>query len=186
MKSDQAPRTRLCAVGVIVKVFGIKGEVKIHSYSRTPEEVEELGSVLVGTKEEDAVERRIERVSAHSNGMYVKFQGISDRNASESLIGHFLFVEESNRKRLNAGEYYVDDLIGVIVYDTRQRKLGTLRDVADYGTQTLYVVRTEKGDILLPAVKKIVREVDVKKRTMTIDPPEGLFDGSAASERGAS
>ena len=180
MKPDQAPRTHLCAVGVIAKVFGVKGEVKLHSYSRSLEEFEELDTVLVGKSEKSVVGMTIEHVSTRGNDIYIKFQDVSDRNASESLIGHFLFVEEAKRKRLGSGEFFVDDIIGVTVFDPHKKRLGVLVDVVQYGAQDMYIVKTSSGDVMVPAVRSIVREVDVQKRAMTIDPPEGLFDGEAA------
>jgi 16S rRNA processing protein RimM len=179
VKSDQAPRTHLCAVGVIAKVFGVKGEVKLHLYSRSLEEFEELGTILVGKSEESVVEMTIERVTARGKDVYIKFQDVSDRNASESLIGHFLFVEETKRKRLESGEFFVDDIIGLTVFDLHKKRLGVLTDVVQYAAQDMYIVKTSGGDVMVPAVRSIVQEVDVKKRTMTIDPPEGLFDGEA-------
>ena len=180
MKSDQAPRTHLCAVGVIAKAFGVKGEVKLHSYSRSHEEVEELTADLVGRTEKSVIAMTVERVTTRGSDIYIKFQEVSDRNASESLIGHFLFVEETKRKQLASGEFFVDDIIGVIVFDLHQKKLGVLIDVVQYGVQDMYIVQTGSGDVMVPAVRSIVREVDVEKRTMTIDPPEGLFNGEAA------
>ena len=179
MKSDQTPRTHLCAVGVIAKVFGVKGEVKIHSYSRSLEEFEELESALVGKSEKSVVGMTIEHVTARGNDIYIKFQDVSDRNASELLIGHFLFVEETKRKRLEPGEFFVDDVIGVTVFDLHKKRLGVLIDVVQYAAQDMYIVKTGGGDVMVPAVRSIVREVDVKRRTMIIDPPEGLFDDEA-------
>ena len=180
MKSDQAPGTHLCAVGVIAKVFGVKGEVKLHSYSRSLEEFKELDTVLVGKSEKSAVGMTIEHVAARGNDIYIKFQDVGDRSASELLIGHFLFVEETKRKRLGSGEFFVDDIIGVTVFNLHKKRLGVLIDVVQYGAQDMYVVKTGGGDVMVPAVRSIVREVDVQKRSMTVDPPEGLFNGEAA------
>src|SRR5271157_1156231 len=83
VKSHQAARTHLCAVGVIAKVFGVKGEVKIHSYSRSLDEFEPLASVLVGKSEGKVVERKIEKVSPRGNDIYIKFYEVNDRDASE-------------------------------------------------------------------------------------------------------
>ena len=175
-KEDSSPH--LCAVGVIAKVFGVKGEVKVHSYSRSLDEFEELGSILVGKSEEKAIELSIERVVPRGNDIYIKFRDISDRTASQSLIGHFLFVEERERKRLASGEYFVDDLLGMTVCDANNKKLGVLKEVVHYPAHDVYVVDTGESEVMVPAVKKIILAVDVKNRTMTLDPPEGLFDGA--------
>ncbi|MGA7159878.1 MAG: ribosome maturation factor RimM [Bacteroidota bacterium] len=177
MKSHQTVRTHLCAVGVIAKVFGVKGEVKLHSYSRSLAEFEPLLSVLVGKNEEKVVERKIEKVSTRGNDIYVKFYEVNDRNASEALVGHFLFVEETGRKRLAPGEFFVDDLIGMSVCDSGKKALGIVKDVVRYPGQDVYIVKTAIGEVMVPAVRDIVRDVDAKNRTIIIDPPEGLFEG---------
>ncbi len=177
MKSHHAAPPRLYAVGVIAKVFGVKGEVKVHSYSRSYDEFEKLDSVLAGKSEDKAVERKIEKVSPRGNDIYIKFQDVNDRNASEALVGHFLFVEETARKRLAPGEFFVDDIIGMSVCDSRKKMLGVVRDVVRYPAQDVYLVKTGRSEVMVPAVRDIICDVDVKNRTIMIDPPEGLFDG---------
>ena len=177
VKSDRDDPLRLRAIGVIAKVFGVKGEVKVHSYSRSSDEFEALGYVLAGKTEASVVEMTIEKVSTRGTEIYLKFQDVNDRNGSEALVGHFLFVEEKARKRLAPGEFFVDDIIGMSVHDRRKRTLGVVRDVVRYPAQDVYIVKTEQGDVMVPAVKGIVRQVDVKNRTIEVDPPDGLFDG---------
>ena len=177
VKDAETSRPGFYAAGVVSKVFGVRGEVKIHSYSRRAEEFEELHSVLVGKKEEGAVRREIEKVVARGNDIYVKFRDISDRNASELLVGHFLFVEQSQRKRLASGEYFVDDFLGLEVRDGANTLLGVVEEVLNYPAHDIYVVRAGGASVMVPAVKEIIRSVDLKRRTMIIDPPEGLFEG---------
>jgi len=166
------------AIGVIAKVFGIKGEVKVHSYSRSIEQFEELDSVFVGRDDQKTARRKIERVVPRGDEIYVKFEGVDDRNASELLVGQFLFVEESRRKRLSSGEYFVDDIVGLLVLDETEKKLGVVKEVLHYPAHDVYVVKVGRNDVMVPAVREIIREVDLKKRTVTIAPPEGLFEGS--------
>ena len=179
MKSHQAAHPQLRAVGVIAKVFGVKGEVKVHSYSRSYDEFEKLGSVLAGKSEDKVVERKIEKVSPRGNDIYIKFQDVNDRNASEALVGHFLFVEETARKRLAPGEFLWTTLSECPSATLEKKMLGIVGDVVRYPAQDIYVVKTGRGEVMVPAVRDIVRAVDVENRTITIDPPEGLFDGRA-------
>jgi len=131
----------------------------------------------VGKNEEKVVERRVEKVSTRGNDIYIKFYDVDDRNASETLVGHFLFVEETARKRLAPGEFFVDDIIGMSVCDPRKNVLGIVKDVVRYPAQDVYIVKAGIGEVMVPAVRDIVRHVDAKNRTIIIDPPEGLFEG---------
>jgi len=170
---------QLCAAGLIAKAFGIKGEVKIRSYSRGIEEFKALGSVLVGRNEREVVRREIEEVVARGEDLYIRFRDTGDRNAAEQLIGHFLFVEESDRRSLASGQYFVDDLVGLEVRNRAGRSLGTVKEVLSYPAHDVYVIRSRGTDVMVPAVREIVTAVDMKSRVMIIDPPEGLFGGTA-------
>lgn len=180
MNPNRIESSALCAVGVVVKAFGVKGEVKVDPYSRSAEELEEVGTVRVGERGACAVEMTVSRVSRRGKGIYIQFKEISDRGAAKSLIGHFLFVDENRRRRLRAGEYFVDDVIGMSVYNLELKKLGIVKEVLRQTAQDMYVVETGRGNVIVPAVRQIVKRVDVERRTMTIDPPEGLFDGPTA------
>lgn len=162
-----------------MKVFGIKGEVKVHSYARTSDEYETLHTVSVGSNEETTSQRTIDAVRDRGGDVYVKFHGIDDRNAAEAIVNHFIYVDEERRKPPQAGRYYVHDLIGCHVLTMEGRELGMLKDVMNAPGGTLYVVTTKQGDVLLPAVKEFLSDVNIVSKTVTITPPDGLFEGDA-------
>jgi 16S rRNA processing protein RimM len=177
LKADH--RERLYAAGKIVKVFGIKGEVKLFSYARTAAEFQMLETVTVGSTEETTTERIIDAARDRGGDVYVKFRGIDDRNAAEEIVNHFIYVDEGRRKAPQAGRYYIHDLIGCSVRSADARELGTLKDVMNAPGGTLYVVATHQGDVLLPAVKEFITEVNIAAKIITVSPPEGLFEGEA-------
>lgn len=169
----------LRAIAVITKVFGIRGEVKIHSYIRTLQEYKEMHSVLVGTSEQALRERNIEAATQRSKDVYLKFAGVDDRNASELLVGQYLFVEEHNRKKLPQGSFFIDELIGMQVFDTKNKRLGVVREVLKIAGRTLYSVHTSRGEVLVPVVPEIVLEVHAELKKIVVNPPEGLFSGES-------
>jgi 16S rRNA processing protein RimM len=169
----------LYAAGKIVKVFGIKGEVKIFSYARTAPEFAALETVKVGSNEATTTERTIEQARDRSGDVYVKFRGIDDRNAAEEIVNQFLYIEEERKKLPQAGRYYIHDLIGCRVLTVAGRELGTLKDVMNAPGGTLYVVATTQGDVLMPAVKEFLADVNIPAKVVTVDPPDGLFEGEA-------
>lgn len=172
------PKTlALRAAAQVRKSFGVRGELKIASYSRTEEEYRRLGTVLVGRDERSAQLREIESVKMRGEEIYVKFRGIDDKDAADLLRGHFLFVEESKRKRLPKDKHYIDEIIGCAVKDKSGREYGTVTAVEEYPAQMIYTVRTPSGDVLLPAVPEFIRSMDVEQRTIIVTPPEGLFSG---------
>jgi 16S rRNA processing protein RimM len=177
LKSEH--RQGLYAAGKIVKVFGIKGEVKVYSYARTSDEYESLETVKVGPNDTATSERIIDAARDRGGDVYVKFRGIDDRNAAEEIVNHFIYIEEERRKPPQAGRYYVHDLIGCRVSTVEGRELGTLKDVMNAPGGTLYVVATTHGDVLMPAVKEFIAAVNIASKLVTVTPPEGLFEGEA-------
>ncbi|MDE3056683.1 MAG: 16S rRNA processing protein RimM [Bacteroidota bacterium] len=169
-------KTELVAAAKILKVFGIRGEVKLHSYARTAEEWKSLSSVYIGVYEHAAVEHRIETVAERGGDVYVKFYDADGRTDAERLVGQLVFVEERYRIQSRPGrDFFVDDIIGMKAVDTAGNVLGVVASVEKIPAHDLYVVRTNKGEVSVPAVRAIVRKIDLADRTMVLDPPEGLF-----------
>ena len=174
------PADQLCAVGVITKVFGIKGEVKLHSYERSAEDIASMEVLLLGRQAASIRQMKLEAVRVRGADIYLKIENINDRSAAETLIGHFLFIDEKKRTHLPEGRYFIDDLIGLDVQDEQGRTLGSIRDVMTSTPQTLLVVRTGHGDVLVPNVPAIVSCVDREKKLVVLTPPEGLFGEDAS------
>lgn len=175
MKTKHSQALR--AVAKIIGVFGIRGEVKIYSYARTADEFEELKEFLCGATESDINPCVIESVRTRGKEIHLKLAGVDDRTVAESYRGKFLFVEESHRKKLPKEKFFVDDLIGCAVIGEEGKKFGMVRSVDAYPSQMIYTVRTERGDVMLPAVQEFVLSVDVEKKEIVVRPPNGLFEG---------
>ena len=106
----------------------------------------------------------------------VKFKGIDDINDIEKYKGKSLFVARENAVELEEDEYYIADLIGMDVVLEDGSKFGTLKDVMETGANDVYVVEDTKGaEVLLPAIKECILDVDVEKNVMTIHLMKGLI-----------
>lgn len=120
----------------------------------------------------------IQAVRPQNNGMViVQFREHPDRTAAEALRGCLLAVERSQAVRLPADRWFVCDLIGCAVHDDREGCLGTLSDILQHTAQDVYVVRQSGApDLLFPALKQILRKVDIAGRRIDIHLPDGLFE----------
>ncbi|MFA6457002.1 MAG: ribosome maturation factor RimM [Bacteroidota bacterium] len=176
MKTNQNQQP-LRAVAQIRKIFGVRGEMKIESFARTAEEFTLLEQVVLGTNEHDVVPCEIESVKERGGEIYLKLRGIDDKTAADRIRGKYLFVEESLRKQLPKEKFFIDELIGCTVISEKGKTLGTIKSVDAYPAQMVYTVRTKKGEVLLPAVREFIVNVDVEKKEIVVSPPEGLFDG---------
>lgn len=101
-------------------------------------------------------------------------EGIASREAAAALTGTFLSVDRSEAVPLKEGEYYTSDILGLDVSDTDGNSLGTITDVIRTGSNDVYVVSLpgRREDVLVPALKKVVREISIEKGKMVVSMPE--------------
>jgi len=152
----------------VVKPQGVRGEVKVKPLTDDPRRFLDLTQVLV--REGDAHLPRSMRCTRIYDGFaYLEFEGVQDREAAEALRGTLLYVDRANAAPLNEDEEYIVDLIGCEVFDTQGQRVGTLTDVLQPGANDVYVIATPKGELLIPALKRVAPTVDVAARRIVID-----------------
>lgn len=166
-------------IGEITAPQGVRGEVRVLPLTDFPDRFETLAEVWLGAPRQELV--AIESVRPHKGFFLVKFRGIDDRDQAETLRGVRLEIEEEDLVPLKPGEYYVHQLQGCQVLTVEGRSLGTLVDVYRTGANDVWVVqgdvsRGEAREVLIPALKDVVREVDLEARRLVIAPLPGLLD----------
>ncbi len=167
----------LLQVGVITTTHGIKGEVKVFPTTDDVERYSYLKDVILDTGKEK-IDLKIERVKYFKQFVIVKFKGINDINDIEMYKGKSLYVTRENAVELEEGEYFIADLIDLKVVTDEGKDFGILTDVMQTGANDVYVVETfeYKKEVLLPAIKECVLDVDLEKGIMTVHIMEGLLD----------
>lgn len=158
-------------MGKVVNVVGLKGELKIYSYTDRNERFEELDQIWLDNKT-----YAIENVRYQNKVVILKLEGINDRNKAEEQRNKKVYIEESDLQELPEDTYYVRDLIGMTVFN-EDAELGQITDVIQNAAQDLYEVKTETGKkVLVPVVKEFVLDVDMEQRIVKVKLPEGLLD----------
>lgn len=157
-------REYLC-IGRIVKPQGIKGEVKVQPTTDDPARFRGAGRIFFDA----AGERPARVVSARVDvkGVYLRLEGVDDRNAAEALRGAELYVARADAIPLPEGRYFIADLIGLRVEDERGEPLGELADVTQAGGNDVYSVRGARG-FLFPAVKRAIGRIDIEGGVMVL------------------
>ena len=163
-------------VGVITSPHGIAGEVNVFPTTDDPKRFRRLKEViLVKGKTESTVE--IESVKFFKQMVILKLKGYDDRDGVEKLRQCSLLIPRENAVRLQKDEYFIADLIGLKVLDADQsdEEIGTLEDVMSTGANDVYVIRKTSGEeLLLPAIKQCVLEVNVMDGFVRVHLLEGL------------
>lgn len=160
-------------VGVISSTHGIRGEVKVFPTTDDASRFKKLKTVILDTGRERE-EMQIQSVRFFKQFVIVKFKGLDSINDVEKYRGKSLFVARENAVRLEKDEYYIADLIGMEVF-TDEGRFGTLRDVMETGANEVYIIDSEKyGEVLIPAIRQCILNVDVENRKMKIHLLDGL------------
>ena len=160
-------------VGVISSTHGIRGEVKVFPTTDDAARFKKLKKVLLDTGKE-RLELEVQSVKFFKQFVIVKFRGIDNINDIEKYKGKGLFVPREDAVPLDEDEYYIADLIGMDVFLEDGSLFGKIKDVMETGANDVYIVQTQEKEVLIPAIKDCIRQVDVKENKMVIHLLKGL------------
>ena len=159
-------------VGKIIGVHGIKGQVKVEVLSDNPKRFA-VGSSLWCAKTKQWL--TVESASWHKEVLLVKFAEIADRDQAEKLTASYLQVEKSAVAPLPEGHYYYFEIEGLSVYE-KGAYLGKIISVQATGANDIYNVKMTDGKIVaIPALKSVIKKIDLPSGTMEVEIPEGLL-----------
>ena len=163
-------------VGVITSTHGIKGEVKVFPTTDNVKRFKKNMEIILDTGKEN-IQLTVESVKFFKQFVILKFKGIDNINDIEKYKTKSLYVTRANAVRLRKDEYFIADLLGVDVWEDNGEKLGVLKDVIETGANDVYVITLEDGkELLIPAIKECILDVDVENRKMTVHVMDGLRD----------
>lgn len=177
----------LLQVGAITTTHGVRGEVKVFPMTDDIKRFKKLKKVLLDTGK-DYLELEIAQVKYSKNLVILKFQGIDNINDVEKYKGRGLFVTREDAVRCEKDEYFIADLIGIKVITEEEELLGELIDVLLTGANDVYVVSVDKNspyidliagkkkELLLPAIRECILNVDMQKRVMQVHLIKGLVE----------
>ena len=161
--------------GVITQTHGIRGEVKVFPTTDDANRFKKLKEVILDTGRE-RLTLEIEGVKFFKQFVILKFKGYDSINDVEKYKQGKLLVTRDKAVRLKKGEYFVADMIGMRVVTDTGEELGALKEVLATGANDVYVVSREDGrEVLLPAIKECVKNIDIDAQVMEIHVMDGLL-----------
>jgi len=158
------------AVGFVRTSFGLRGELKIEPLTPFPQRFAPGAALWLG-----GVERRVERSRRVERAVLLKLTGIDTPEAATAFRGQYLQIPESERLPLPADEFYCSDIIGLAVITTAGEALGEVAEFLPTGANDVVSVRGPRGEVLVPLIEDVVRQIDLTTRTMTIELLPGLM-----------
>ena len=173
MQQSPTPAEDLVVLGKIVSVFGIKGEVKVYSFT---EPLDNLLDYRRWTLRRDGESKQVEVVSGRLHGkvLTAKLKGLDDREVARTYAGYEICVPRSLLPTLDQGEYYWYQLEGLKVIDQQGQLLGKIDHLLETGANDVMVVRPCAGSLddrerLLPYTGQCVQSIDLQAAEMRVD-----------------
>lgn len=166
------------AVGRIIGAHGLTGELRVELHTDFPERFTPGSTVLMGT---DLRPWTVEGAREHRGMILLVLAGVVGRTMAEELRDEWLFIPETEAMPLPEGDFWVHDIIGLVVVDEAGQPIGRVTDVLQTGANDVYIIapaeNINKGkELLIPAIAEVIQRVDVAGGTMTIRLIPGLLD----------
>lgn len=166
----------LLQVGAITQTHGLHGEVKVFPTTDDANRFKKLKEVILDTGKEKML-LEIESVKFFKQFVILKFKGFDNINDIERYKGRNLYVTRENAVKLKKDEYFIADLIDLEICDENDVPIGVLKNVIETGANDVYeIVLSDGRDLLLPAIRQCILDVDIENRKMKVHILDGLLD----------
>jgi 16S rRNA processing protein RimM len=163
-------------IGRVANTHGVKGVIKVLPTTDDPKRFELLEKVTIEDARGKEADYTVIKVKYLHQFVLLELKEVTDMNMAESLKLGIIKIPKEEALPLETDEYYVQDLIGLKVYDHLDVYLGVIKDVLFTGSNEVYVVALETGkELLLPAIKGCILNVDMTDKRMKVYVMEGLM-----------
>lgn len=159
---------RIC-VGAIAGAFGVRGEVRLKSFTTEPDDIASYGPL---TSEDGKRDFTIKLTRPVTGGLGARLSGVETREEAEALKGVTLWADRSALPGLPDDEFYHADLIGLQVFDAGGVAIGHVRAIYDHGAGDILEVASAEGLVLLPFTREVIPTVDIAAGRIIACPPE--------------
>jgi 16S rRNA processing protein RimM len=175
--------TDLLVLGKVTSAFGLKGEIRVFYHGSDSCLLAGLEQIWLGAEPETAAAYTLRQMRAYRGRLLLGLQGVEDRDQAKALAGQWLLVRKGDLPPLGEGEFYLAELKGMEVRDSRGQYLGRVRSFRGGGAQELLEISNRQGrEALLPLVKPLLQELDMEKRFIIFDLPAGLLQAQGWPE----
>lgn len=159
-------------VGIMRRPHGLRGEILVSIETDFPERIKKGTQLYAG---EDHHQLTVSSRRTHSDGLLLAFEGRTTKESVAEFRNLPLFVPVAELPPLQTGQYYQHQLLGMQVLDEQGELIGALAQILDTGANDVYLIREQSGgELLLPAIRDVIREVDVEHKRMTVHLIPGL------------
>lgn len=156
-------------IGQVLRPQGVRGQVRVRPDTDDPGRFDELEYVYIQEKNGAYAQISVDEVSVREDAVYLRLNGATTREEAEAQRNWMLYVDRAHARELAENETFICDLIGCKAVDTQGNELGTVTDVLQPGGNDVYVIKTPRGEMLLPALMHVVPQVDTENGKIVIN-----------------
>ena len=162
-------------IGKVVSTQGNKGEVNILPLTDSIDRFKNLDNVFLRSKKNQTI-LNVEKIRKRKDTVILKLKDIENIEEAKMIVGSFLEVERKNAVKLPKETYFIFEIIGLEVYDENNIFLGKVENVISTGSNDVYVVKSkDKEELFIPAIREVVKNVNLEKKRITIKMVDGLI-----------
>jgi len=162
-------------IGKVVSTQGNKGEVNVLPLTDSIDRFKNLDNVFLRSKKSQTI-LNVEKIRKRNDTVILKLKDIENIEEAKMIVGSFLEVERKNAVKLPKETYFIFEIIGLEVYDENNIFLGKVENVISTGSNDVYVVKSkDKEELFIPAIREVVKNVNLEKKRITIKMVDGLI-----------
>jgi 16S rRNA processing protein RimM len=173
---NQRPDDTLLPVGEVLRPHGLRGLIRILVYADSDAIFEKAGKVYLKREDGECLEFTFHSLQPIKSNCILKLEELTSLNEAEKYRGAEILVRKDTLPPRGDDEYFWFELLGLDVFSENGESLGPVVDIISTGGHDTYVVKGEKGEVLIPGTHETVKKIDLERRKMTISPIEGLLD----------
>lgn len=152
-------------IGRVVGAFGVHGHLKVELLTDFPDRFYGLSSVFLGEKRTEVMVRGVKR---HKRQVLLDVAGVETPEDASALRGQEVYVPRTWSVPLAEDQFYLEDVIGIEAESDRGEPLGHICDVIRTGSNDVFVIQSDRGDVLVPATREAVVKFDLTTRSMVV------------------
>ena len=171
---NKVEKNRFISIGKITGLHGFKGTLKLQPYVESIDLFKPDTRICVRDIRGEFFNFTIDWIKPHKKGLLLFFKEACSLGECQRLLNAELLIERKRMPKLQEGDYYWVDLIGLSVFTMEGIFLGILESIFPTGSNDVFVVRKEKTEKLIPALESVVKIIDLVGKTMHVHLPEGL------------
>jgi 16S rRNA processing protein RimM len=171
----RAPEPRYLAIGQVVGVHGVRGELTVEILTEAPNRFGLMARVFVGPDGEEPVAWKLEGYRLHKGRALLKLAGCDDRTTAETFRRCLVQVPREESLPLAEGEYYEYQILDLEVWTLDGECLGRVTEIIDTGANDVYVIESQdRLELLIPAIEGVIQKIDLEASRLMVELPEGL------------